>query len=303
MTQKNIPSLNWLRVFEAAARTESFAHAAKVLNMSSSAISQQIRSLEGYLGKPLFVRGARFVALTREGQAFLPVVRQSLLAIETSASMLFTADDAQNITIQTVGLLAMGWLPRHIAEFEKEYPGVRVHILTADSISEYEVTLSGREPDIQIAFGSASDFPESASDLFGEELSIVGRSDVIARIKSLTDLDGVLLYESVPHQSGWQQIFNTQTDHQINNIEIVMVDTTQTALMMAAGGYGLALARSPASDGLVDVLNLVTCPKLPTVKGIQRYYLMMPEVQKRRPAAAQFRDWILDIAANETLRT
>ena len=74
----NIPSLNWLRVFEAAARMENFARAAELLDMSTSGVSQQIKALESHFGEQLFERGARNVKLTDAGHAFLPAVRQAL---------------------------------------------------------------------------------------------------------------------------------------------------------------------------------------------------------------------------------
>ena len=72
-----IPSLNWLRVFEAAARNSSFARASKELNMSA-AVSQQIVALEGSLGRPLFDRTANSVRLTGDGADFLPTVQIAL---------------------------------------------------------------------------------------------------------------------------------------------------------------------------------------------------------------------------------
>ncbi|MDH3662455.1 MAG: LysR family transcriptional regulator, partial [Alphaproteobacteria bacterium] len=51
MSRRRIPSLNWLRVFEAAARAESFARAAEMLHMSPPAVSQQIRLFAAYLGR------------------------------------------------------------------------------------------------------------------------------------------------------------------------------------------------------------------------------------------------------------
>ena len=55
--RRTIPSLNWLRVFEAAARVESFSRAAEMLNMSTSAVSQQIKALESHLGSILATMG------------------------------------------------------------------------------------------------------------------------------------------------------------------------------------------------------------------------------------------------------
>jgi len=80
--RRSIPSLNWLRVFEAAARGESFARAAELLNMSTSAVSQQIKALETHFGTALFKRGPKHVELTDAAHAFLPVVRQSLSTVE-----------------------------------------------------------------------------------------------------------------------------------------------------------------------------------------------------------------------------
>ena len=73
-----VASLNWLRVFEAAVRSESLARAAVPLNMSPAAMSQQVRALEEHLGRALFQRGAQSVMLTEAGRAYLPPVQQAL---------------------------------------------------------------------------------------------------------------------------------------------------------------------------------------------------------------------------------
>ena len=76
------PSLNWLRVFEAAARTESFARAAAQLHMSPAAVSQQIKALETQLGTPLFQRHARGMRLLPAGERFLRHARNVLDEVE-----------------------------------------------------------------------------------------------------------------------------------------------------------------------------------------------------------------------------
>ena len=89
MNANRIPSLNWLRAFEAAARTGSFAGAARLLNVSATAASKQIRALEEYLGSPLFIRHAHSVEITKAGRDFLLTVQQSLFAIKATASAMF----------------------------------------------------------------------------------------------------------------------------------------------------------------------------------------------------------------------
>ena len=68
---RRVTSLNWIRVFEAAARTRSFARAAERLAMSPPTVSQQIRALEDHLGLRLFKRASAGVTLTDDGRALL----------------------------------------------------------------------------------------------------------------------------------------------------------------------------------------------------------------------------------------
>lgn len=112
-----IPFLNWLRVFEAAARTESFARAAAQLNMSPAAVSQQVKALETQLGTPLFQRHAHAVTLTEAGRAFLPSVQQSLLLLETATTGLFGASRQQRLFVQSVLLFAHGILAPALPRF------------------------------------------------------------------------------------------------------------------------------------------------------------------------------------------
>ena len=135
MTQSRIPSLNWLRVFEAAAREENFARAAEKLNMSAPAVSQQIKALENHLGRSLFQRLPQKVRLTPAGAAFLPVVQQSLASVETTAAALFGSKIQTTITLQAVTLLAASWLPKHLAAFEAAHPRLRVNVITAETQS------------------------------------------------------------------------------------------------------------------------------------------------------------------------
>ena len=118
--KRGIPSLNWLRVFEAAARLENFARAAEFLHMSTSAVSQQIKALESHLGEELFNRGPRHVELTDAGHAFLPTVRQSLASIEETTASLFGQNKDNTLTLQADLNLALSWLT---AQFLTSSPG------------------------------------------------------------------------------------------------------------------------------------------------------------------------------------
>ena len=82
MAAPSLPPLKALRVFEVAARLRSFTAAAEELSITHSAVSQQIRILEEYVGQPLFAREARGVALLPCAQAYFPEVQASLERIQ-----------------------------------------------------------------------------------------------------------------------------------------------------------------------------------------------------------------------------
>ncbi|WP_039019920.1 LysR family transcriptional regulator [Halocynthiibacter namhaensis] len=292
MGHSRIPSLNWLRVFEAAAREESFARAAEKLNLSAPAVSQQVRALEDHLGRQLFVRGPQKVQLTPAGAAFLPVVQQALASVETTAAALFGGQDQKSITLQAVSLLAMSWLPSRLAAFEEANPGMRVNLITGETLSDFRTILPGREPDLQIAFGSVTDFADTAEPFLRETLRVVARPEMVAGVQSAQDLTSHGLYEVAAHRSGWHQVLATQPDVDMRDMDLRMVDSTPLAFSFAGQGLGFALARAPASDDLVQALGLKACPLFPPVPGVQRYFFLTPGGRALSRGAQKLKYWL-----------
>lgn len=289
MTFRRIPSLNWVRVFETAARTESFAHAAKLLNMSPPAVSQQIKALEGYLGKALFTRGAHHVTLTNEGRAFLPIVQQSLSSMESSAAALFGPKDSEHLIIQVLFLFACSWLPEKLSRFEELHPHIHLQITCGNTPDDF----LRQRPDLQIAFGSATDFPDNAERLFGETVLPIACPEIADRIHTPEDILKHRLIEVSTHQSGWLQVLRECVESDLSDVAYSFTDNTVTAMAMAAAGYGIALGRSPISDALMKTHGLVPCLEELRVEGLQHYYLFSPLAHPAKSAAVTFRDWLI----------
>ena len=87
---RRLPPLKSLPAFEAAARHLSFTRAAQELCVTQSAISQQVKALEAYLGVALFRRINQGLELTAEGQRYFPLVRDSLGQLRTGTSRLLS---------------------------------------------------------------------------------------------------------------------------------------------------------------------------------------------------------------------
>ena len=100
----NLPPLNGLRLFEAAARCGSFKRAAQELNLTPGAISHGINSLEEWLGVELFDR-SRELALTSAGYHYLPYVKEALAMIAKGTSEAVATDrDTYDAASAAVGL-------------------------------------------------------------------------------------------------------------------------------------------------------------------------------------------------------
>ncbi|MBK0399306.1 LysR family transcriptional regulator [Limibaculum sp. M0105] len=289
MAPPRIPSLNWLRVFEAAARYQSFARAAEVLNMSPPAVSQQIRALEGALGRELFERGAHSVRLTQAGLAFLPTVAEALGEIEVSAASLFGNPGGETLNLQVSLMFGCSWLAARLPEFLEAHPGIQVSVMTA--IHDEEFRRSGA--DMRITFGLPPGPGEDGDRLFGERLYAVARPEIAATIGAAADLTRHTLIEIATHRANWMRLLDHAGVAPERGLRMTWTDTTQLAFALAAAGGGVALARAPATDQLERDLGLVPCVAGLTMPGLQHYHLTYPATGRLSRAALAFRDWLL----------
>ncbi len=284
----SVPSLNWLRVFEAAARAESFARAAGELNMSAAAVSQQVRALEERLGTPLFERHAHAVRLTDAGRAYLPGVQQALLTLQSTTEGLFGAQRAEQIYVRAVLLFAHGILADGFRDFTARHPQITLQIDTGNTIYDFSQSFS----DLQVVFGNPSAYGAEGDALLSERLYPVARPEIAAQITKPEDLLVHSLIEVSTHRAGWPHVFETAGIWP-GAVKYLFADSTIMGFALARAGAGVALARAPASDRAMAEAGLVPCLDEFEVAGQERYHLVYPDRTGLRPAAKAFRDWLI----------
>src|SRR5262245_50845983 len=98
MPRRLLP-LNALRSFEAAARYESFTHAAEKLHVTQSAVSQRVKALETERGVKLFLRERQRLKITPAGRDYLIVVREALDHIGAGTERLMQRQNARVLTV------------------------------------------------------------------------------------------------------------------------------------------------------------------------------------------------------------
>ena len=172
------PSLRAIAAFEAAARHESFTEAADELNLTQSAISHAVRSLELRLGVELFTRLGRTVALTEAGRMFVGRLRLSLSLI-SEAFDVQPKPVAQTLTVAGPPCLVGRVLAPRLPAFVRAHPDVRVNLRTG--------TDGGCEADVVLSYGAASPAGLSGQLLAREALIAVAapRADLPVRLQDM----------------------------------------------------------------------------------------------------------------------
>src|SRR5688500_5879157 len=121
------PPLHGLQGFVAAARSGNLSRAAESMHLTVSALSHQIRGLEERLGQRLFVRGARGVELTADGQCLFDRVSPHFDAIE-QALQPYRARRDDVLTITLMPSFATSWLVPRLPRFLAAHPQIEINL-------------------------------------------------------------------------------------------------------------------------------------------------------------------------------
>ena len=118
------------QVFMAVVEQESFQKAAQALQLTPSAISHAVASMEAELGSPLFVRSKQGIYLTNYGKELFPYIKNVLNSDEylQQAVAQFNGMQKGVVRLGTFNSACVEWMPSHLTDFEEEYPNVRVEI-------------------------------------------------------------------------------------------------------------------------------------------------------------------------------
>ena len=127
----------------------------------------------------------------------------------------------------------------------------------------------------------------------GETLFPMAHPEIADAIASVADLPGHTLIEVATHRAGWAHVLD-RLGLRGRGVRWVYADSTIMAAALAASGVGIALARSPASDPIMQAHGLSCCLPGIGVEGTERYHLVYDDRRSLRPAARRFRDWLLE---------
>lgn len=293
-----LPPMSAVRVFEAAARHQSFTRAAEELGMTQAAVSYQIRMLEDRVGAPLFVRMPRQVVLTARGQQLAPAVTEAFNTLrEAFAGIEETVRSVLSVT--TLSTFASNWLIPRLGRFQQLFPDIAVRISADQNI----VDLVRGGFDLGIRSGNG-DWPGLEADLlFPNQFTPVCSPDLI-RGMELREPADILKFPIIsPGDPWWRDWFAAagMPDIDLSRRPDNSLGVQQFEGMAAMAGQGFALinpyffSADLASGRLVQPFDLMAT----TSRG---YWLVCPKARRRSPKIEAFRGWILSEVAGDVER-
>jgi len=298
-----LPTLTWLRAFEAAARTSSFTAAAAELNLTSGAISYQIRALEAHLGFALFERLPRGVKLTPMGVAYLPPVRKAFEELADSTVGLFGGAERVQITVHAPVSLAALWLAPKLPAFSARNPSIDVRL----SSVIWDNAIPDEGTDLEIRYGAGNWHGYRSERLLNQNIVAVCapkllRSPQYLRVGAAALLPGLLIH-IMGHENHWLKVrHGLELGNAAANAG-QSVDTTIAALELAAAGAGVALTHRLFLDAYLATGRLVTALEQEFADD-SSYFVIAPERPQRiRREVRLFRDWLIAAAAGDLLGT
>ena len=168
-----------LRTFVTIAESGSFTRAAREVFRTPSALSMQIKRLEQTLGQPLFVREARQVRLTPEGEVLLGYGRRLLKLNEEAVTQFLAPSLEGRVSFGTTDDVGSRILPGVLAQFARSHPAVQVDVVVGSSATMLQ-RLEAGELDLVLVTAGNDGQEASGESIHSEPLGWAGREGGIA---------------------------------------------------------------------------------------------------------------------------
>lgn len=288
---RKLPSLTSLRAFEAAARRGSFARAAIELNVTATAISHQIRSLENMLDQQLFERKSRTIVLTDVGTKLYPVVARALDELAEGIAGIARGRGNGELSLTTTSSFFSKWLTPRIPDFKAAYPDIDLRLGT----SSENVDLDASGYDCAIRFGNGSWRGLISERLTNKPPTPVCSPEYLestSPIRVPDDLHHHTLLHVSPQLKDWSRWF---TALGVSNPELVggpIFDLWGSAIQASINGLGIALGHSPLVDDDIAAGLLVRPLPVKSVPDDNAFYFVYRKAFEQSAALTAFRNWL-----------
>ena len=289
---RHLPSFPALRAFEAAARLGSFAAAGGELHQTPSAISHQVRALEAWFERPLFLRSVRRVTLTADGDRLLGELSAAFDQIEDACTALRPSAARSGLSVHCAPSFASKWLGPRLSRFMKAHPTITIRLTSSAEPVDLK---SETDIDIDIAYGTPPARVGVIAESLGSELTLPLAAPRLFNGSPATrprDLARFTLIDSKLNPVQWADWFK------LNGLKLPSTarpsfDRGSLAVAAAADGLGIALETTRFAEVELARGELVAIDG-PAFRRIERetHFLCYRKTNDERAPIVVFKQWL-----------
>jgi LysR family glycine cleavage system transcriptional activator len=301
---RRLPPLSSLRAFEVVARHETFRAAAEELHVTPAAVIQQVKALEGLVGRRLIRRHGRGYSLTPDGVAGLEALRNGFEQLSAAVDAM-SSGGRRVLTVSAVPSLAAEWLVPRLHRFRQQHPDIDVLLHPTVEL----VDLEHSRVDLGVRYGSGS-YPGLVSErLFGVEIFPVYSPKMLRgkrALKNPNDLRShpLIHTEWTPgtgHWPGWSDWLRAAAVTGVKVNQGLRFSDGALAIQAAVSGQGIALGSKALALDHLAAGRLVRPFELSLVTDFA-YYITCARKRGEEPDLVAFRRWIVAEAQAEPRR-
>ncbi len=288
--------MDWdkLRIFHAVAQAGSFTHAANTLNLSQSAISRQVSSLELDLGVPLFHRHARGLVMTEQGETLFQTAHDVLLKLDAVKAQLTDSTERPEgkLRVTTTVGLGTGWLPSRLHEFLELYPDVQLELI----LENEELDLATRQADCAIRFRQPHQSDLIQRRLFTVHFNIYASPAYVeqhgqpTRIEDLDNHRILTFGENLPpylSEMNWLESAGRPASQP--RVPVFSVNNLMALRKVVESGAGIAVLPAYIVEERHQLVKLIQHVEVPSFDT----YFCYPEAMRSSARLKVFRDFLI----------
>jgi LysR family glycine cleavage system transcriptional activator len=282
-----LPPLYALQAFLAAADCGSFTGAATRLNLTQGAVSRQVQLLEEYYGCSLFVRVARGLNLTAEGQQLIAPVRQALQTLAEASTRVRRGSDV--LRVQFPPTMAVRWFLPRLPALQAELPGLEIRVATHWTDAP---DFSNTDADVIIAHGKGG-WPNLVEvPLMRERLVPLCSPEIAAGLREPSDLASATLLHATPSRHEWLMWLRGAGVPDLQGAREQLFDTVDMCVQSAERGLGVAIADAALFTDLIASQKVMKPFDIEVDSG-NGYFLTYPPERREQRNIQLFEEWLV----------
>jgi len=290
-------SFRQLRLFASVARHLSFARAAEELHLTPPAVSMQIKELEAEVGMPLFDRTSRKVSLTMVGEYLLAHTHRILRAMRDAEDQIARFRGLKTGPLD-VGMVSTAnyFVPRLLAQFRHEHPGIDIRLQVADNREQIASMLQQGAIELAIMGRAPHGWPTRAEPFAMHPHVLVTAVDHPFTRMELVPASALLGEGFIVREpgSGTRAALDEYMHAHHMTPRVVMQMSSNEAIKQAVmAGMGIALL-SLHTVGLELEHKLIATPETEGLPVMRRWHVIHNLAKTLSPAAEAFRYFILE---------